>query len=33
MQSLSLPSLSGLTRRSLLALALPLLTGAAFAQA
>lgn len=33
MQSLFLPSLSGLTRRSLLALALPLLTGAAFAQA
>ena len=29
----SLPSIFGLTRRSLLALALPLLTGAAFAQA
>ncbi|MEO6322882.1 MAG: tripartite tricarboxylate transporter substrate-binding protein, partial [Polaromonas sp.] len=33
MQSLSLLSVPGLTRRSLLALALPLFTGAAFAQA
>ncbi|UUZ63181.1 tripartite tricarboxylate transporter substrate binding protein [Polaromonas sp. P1-6] len=33
MQSLSLPSVLGLTRRSLLALALPLLAGTAFAQA
>ncbi|UUZ69009.1 tripartite tricarboxylate transporter substrate binding protein [Polaromonas sp. P2-4] len=33
MQSRSLPSVLGLTRRSLLALALPLLAGAAFAQA